>query len=119
MASARRSQIGTTEEHHSQFGKGDEEGRFGKVAEPVQIRNLFLYRPLETVSNGATTPDVVTGNVRTAQIDIERLDANIPMPVMSETEGDRQSNIDAADWRPTIEVLLLKLTTNESFQDKA
>jgi len=32
LYSARQSQIGTTEEHHSRVGKGDEEDQFDKVA---------------------------------------------------------------------------------------
>ncbi len=31
LGPARQSQIDTNEKHHSQIGKGDEEGRFGKV----------------------------------------------------------------------------------------
>ncbi len=37
---ARQSQIDTNEEHHSQTGKGDEEGRFGKVAASPNSQNL-------------------------------------------------------------------------------
>ncbi|NGX37993.1 MAG: hypothetical protein K1000chlam2_01162 [Chlamydiae bacterium] len=37
---ARQSQIDPTEEHHSQIGKGDEEGRFGKVAASPNSQKL-------------------------------------------------------------------------------
>ena len=37
---ARQSQIDTNEEHHSQIGKGDEEGRFGKVAASPNSQKL-------------------------------------------------------------------------------
>jgi len=37
---ARQSQIDTNEEHHSQIGKGDEEGRFGKVVASPNSQKL-------------------------------------------------------------------------------
>ena len=40
LGSARQSQIDTNEEHHSQIGKGDEEGRFGKVVASPNSQKL-------------------------------------------------------------------------------